>query len=135
MICAGDEAGLEGAWAEDGRRTIPWQRPELWNSPLEDGYRRLIALRRRSPALTRGGLRFAHADADTLAYVRELPGERILMLASRADHAPIRIPLALLDARELHTLHGEDAQLTCDDAVLPASGPAFHAWQLIDTWK
>ena len=29
-IFAGDEIGLEGAWGEDGRRTINWDDPNLW---------------------------------------------------------------------------------------------------------
>ncbi|MEU0486176.1 glycoside hydrolase family 13 protein, partial [Streptosporangium sp. NPDC006013] len=28
MVFAGDEIGLEGAWGEDSRRTMPWDRPE-----------------------------------------------------------------------------------------------------------
>lgn len=132
MVSAGDEIGLEGAWGEDSRRTMPWSRPESWDVSLEDGYRRLIALRRSSPALQRGGLRLAHVDADAIAYLREAPGERILWVASRAGHPPLRIPLALLGARGLDTLYGSDAQVADGDAVLPADGPSFHAWRLIE---
>jgi len=39
MIFAGDEVGLEGAWGEDGRRTMPWDDPAGWDQPLLDAYR------------------------------------------------------------------------------------------------
>ena len=31
MVFAGDELGLEGAWGEDARRTMPWDQPETWD--------------------------------------------------------------------------------------------------------
>jgi alpha-glucosidase len=136
MVSAGDEIGLEGAYGEDSRRTMPWSRPETWDASLEDGYRRLIALRRSCPALQRGGVRVAHVDADAIAYLRETPGERILLLASRAGHAPVRLPLVLLDARALEPLYGgADAQVEGGDVVLPADGPSFHAWRLVEAGR
>jgi alpha-glucosidase len=46
MVFAGDELGLEGAWGEDARRTMPWDRPESWDEELLGEYKALIALRR-----------------------------------------------------------------------------------------
>jgi alpha-glucosidase len=132
MIFAGDELGLEGSWGEDARRTMPWSRPESWDAELFEAYRRLIALRRASSALARGGCRWAHVDADCLAYVRETRSERLLCLASRDAHEPLRIPLARLGAAELETLYGDKATIASGDAVLPADGPSFHVWRLID---
>lgn len=129
MVFAGDELGLEGEWGEDARRTMPWSRPESWDSLLLAEYRRLIALRRSSEALARGGIRYAFVDADVIAYLRETPGERLLCLASRAPHAPVRLPLA---GRELECLYGADASLEDGAAVLPADGPSFHVWRLGD---
>jgi alpha-glucosidase len=121
MIFAGDEIGLEGAWGEDARRTIPWSRPESWDPELLDGYRRLARLRRSSDALARGGIRFVRVTDDAIAYLRETRGERLLCLASRASHDPISVPFT-----ELETLYGDDAR----DGVLPADGPAFHVWRI-----
>jgi alpha-glucosidase len=121
MIFAGDELGLEGEWAEDARRTMPWDRPESWDTELLESYRRLAHLRRSSPALARGGIRYAHVTDDAIAYLREARGERLLCLASRAPHDPISVPFT-----ELETLYGEDAR----DGVLPAGGPAFHVWRI-----
>jgi alpha-glucosidase len=130
MVFAGDELGLEGEWGEDGRRTMPWDRPDDWDRDLLEEYRRLIALRRSSGALARGGLRFAHVEDDAIAYLRESADERLLCLASRADHDGIRISLAALEASELETLYGADVDIDGGDAVLPAGGPQFHVWRL-----
>jgi alpha-glucosidase len=125
MLFAGDEIGLEGDWGEDARRTMPWDRPESWDVKLLEEYRRLIALRRSSPALARGGIRYAFVDDDVIAYLRETAEERLLCLASRAPHAPVRLPFASLE-----TLYGAEPETDGTDALLPASGPAFHVWRL-----
>jgi alpha-glucosidase len=130
MIFAGDELGLEGEWGEDARRTMPWSRPEAWDTELLDGYRRLCALRRQSGALARGGIRYAHVSADAIAYLREATGETVLCLASRAAHDPVRLPLTALGGSELETLAGENALIDGGEAVLPGDGPAFHAWRV-----
>src|SRR5437763_8348793 len=67
MMFAGDELGLEGAWGEDARRTMPWNRPEAWDYALLEEYRRLIALRRSSNTLAHGGIRYAFGDDDAIA--------------------------------------------------------------------
>jgi alpha-glucosidase len=118
MLFAGDELGMEGEWGEDARRTIQWDEPL---PPVFEQYRRLIALRRSSDALARGGLRYAYVDDDVIAYVRETQEERLLCLASRAAHDPIRLPV-----RAEETLYGEDPE---DDMFL-ADGPSFHVWRL-----
>jgi alpha-glucosidase len=118
MLFAGDELGMEGHWGEDARRTIQWDEPV---PPLFEQYRRLIALRRSSEALARGGIRYAFVDEDVIAYIRETRAERLLCLASRAPHEPVRLPL-----RAEETLYGDDP----DDDGFPADGPSFHVWRL-----
>jgi len=118
MVFAGDELGLEGEWGEDARRTMPWEEPL---PPLFEQYRRLIALRRSTEALARGGMRYAYVDDDVIAYVRETRDERLLCLASRAPHEPVRLPL-----RAAETLYGDDPE----DDRFPADGPSFHIWRL-----
>jgi alpha-glucosidase len=130
MLFAGDEAGLEGSWGEDSRRPMPWAREEAWDGALLDAYRGLIALRRSSSALARGGIRYTHVSRDAIAYVREAPGEAVLCLAARAGHDPVRVPLAALGGTDLDTLWGDDATIEGGDAALPAGGPAFHAWRV-----
>jgi len=53
--------------------------------------------------------------------MRETRVERVLCLAARAPHPPISVPFD-----ELETLYGDDAH----NGVLPAGGPAFHAWRV-----
>jgi len=131
MVFAGDELGLEGAWGEDARRTMPWEQPEDWDAELLDAYRRLVALRRESPALARGGIRYAHVSPDAIAYLRETDDETVVCLAARAAHEPVRVPLATLGGAELETLAGDDAETAGGEAVLPGDGPAFHAWRVV----
>ncbi|MDE3190728.1 MAG: glycoside hydrolase family 13 protein [Acidobacteriota bacterium] len=92
MIFAGDEIGLEGEWGEDARRTMPWDRPDAWDGELLEAYRRLVALRRGSEALARGGLREVHVAGDTVAYMRETRDEALLCLASRVPGATVASP-------------------------------------------
>jgi alpha-glucosidase len=47
-------------------------------------YRQLIALRRREPALVAGRQRLIERRAPTVAYLRELGGQRFLMLLNMA---------------------------------------------------
>ena len=130
MVFAGDELGLEGAWGEDARRTMPWDRPESWDADLYASYASLIRLRRSSGALTRGALRYAFVGDDAIAYLREHGGERLLCLAARADHEPVRLPLEALGCRALDSVLGGDALCAAGIATLPADGPAFHVWRL-----
>jgi alpha-glucosidase len=121
MVFAGDEIGLEGATGYDTRRTMPWDEADRWDHALLDEYKRLIAVRRSSDALARGGIRYAHVSKDAILYLRETKLERLLCLAARAPHAPIPVPFT-----ELETLYGDDAR----DGLLPADGPAFHVWRI-----
>jgi alpha-glucosidase len=130
MLFAGDELGLEGEWGEDARRTMPWGRTDTWDQELLGEYRRLISLRRSLPALARGGMRYAYVDDDVIAYLRETRDERLLCLASRADHPSVRLVLSALECRELEPLYGAEVEIDAGDAILPAAGPSFHVWRL-----
>jgi alpha-glucosidase len=92
MIFAGDELGLEGAWGEDARRTMPWGR--IHEDAFLARVRALVHLRRTLAPLARGGIRWAHVDADTIAYLRETADERLLCVASREpiDELPVQFP-------------------------------------------
>jgi alpha-glucosidase len=121
MIFAGDELGLEGAWGEDARRTMPWDHPESWDEAFLTELRTLTALRRENDTLARGGLRYLHVSADAIVFLRETRAERLLVLASRAAHDPIATPFTALE-----TLYGQDAT----NGVLPADGPGVHIWRI-----
>lgn len=129
MIFAGDELGLTGVNGEDSRTPMPWGRPESWDGGTFDAYRSLIALRRSQPALRHGGLRFVHADADTLVFLRETARDALLVLARRAAAAPV--PLVGLPAAG--NVYGGAPDLRPDGdggVLLPGDGPTFQVWQL-----
>jgi alpha-glucosidase len=131
MLFAGDELGLEGEWGEDARRPMPWDSPASWDTELLAAYRALIALRRSSDALARGGIRYAHVSDDAIAYLRESPSERLLCLAIRADVSPIRLSLDELACRELEPVVGAACGYEPQGVVsLPSEGPSFHVWRL-----
>ncbi|WP_091338212.1 glycoside hydrolase family 13 protein [Micromonospora rhizosphaerae] len=129
VIFAGDELGLTGTNGEGSRTPMPWHRPESWDQGTFAAYRGLLALRRGEPALRHGGLRWVHADADTLVFLREAPTGTVLVLARRAAAAPVR--LAGLPAGD--NVYGGAPALRPDaDGVvtLPADGPTFQVWRL-----
>lgn len=132
-IFAGDEVGVTGADSDLGRAPFPWNE-ERWDRGLFDTFRALIALRRGSDALRRGGLRYVAAGPDAVAYLRETAGEQVLVLAASAPHEPLRVRAADVGPhRAAERLFGE-AELALDAAtgewVLPADGPAFGTWRL-----
>jgi alpha-glucosidase len=130
MLFAGDELGLEGAWGEDARRTMPWANRASWDTKLLAEFRALIALRRSSEALARGGMRYAFVGDDAVAYLRETSSERLLCLAARANHSSVRLPLDALGCRALGPVYGSPPSVDGGHAVLPADGPSFHVWRL-----
>lgn len=130
MIFAGDEIGLEGVNGEDSRRTMPWDRGEEWDGVTLTTYADLAQLRRSHPALLRGGLRWAHVDADTIAYVREHPAGAVLVVARRTAGVGFDLPLG--SARHLFGSEPGGADLATSGRVdVPASdGPRFDVWAL-----
>ncbi|MCX6428029.1 MAG: glycoside hydrolase family 13 protein [Actinobacteria bacterium] len=82
-IFAGDEIGLEGEWGEDARRTINWEERKGWDQILFAGFKELIALRKKSHALTHGGLRWVKVTADSICYLRESKKESVVVYISR----------------------------------------------------
>ncbi len=82
-IFAGDEIGIEGAWGEDARRTIPWDHSDQWDLEFFEQVKLLVAIRRASDALAHGGLRFIHVTDDVIGFFRESKSETILVLISR----------------------------------------------------
>ena len=130
MVFAGDELGLEGEWGRTRGGRCRGTARELGRA-LFESYRELIALRRGSAALARGGIRYAAVAAEAVAWLRETADERLLCLAARSAHEPIRLPLAALGcARRWRPCTAGTRRSTGGEAVLPGDGPAFHVWRL-----
>ncbi len=91
-IYYGDEIGLGGEGDPDNRRCMPWNQAE-WNQERRAFYRMLARLRRTLPALRWGGFQVLYAAGDTLAFQREAPDERLLVVARRADDGLEALPV------------------------------------------
>lgn len=132
-VFAGDELGLTAVDGEHARTPFPWEHRGRWDGPTYDAYRTWIGLRQAHVALRRGGLRWAHIGDDSVTYLREHPDERVLVHVARAAHPAVRLPLAALGvtgAAGVETLAGEAPRVEGDALVLPAGGPAAHAYRL-----
>ncbi len=134
-VFAGDQLGLTGTNGEHARTPMPWD-TGVWDTPTWDAYRTWVALRREHVALRRGGLRWVDVTADSLTYLREHTGERILVHVVRpspgrsaAAAAPVTLEASLLGVQGARALVGEDLAVTGADVVLPTTVGA-HVYQL-----
>lgn len=94
MIYSGDEAGVEGTYAEDSRRSFPWKDP---NASLLDFYRRAIHARRNSTSLSRGEVATAWIDAHGgYGFFRRAGEEVVLALFNNGD-SPLEALIPIRD--------------------------------------
>jgi alpha-glucosidase len=107
-IFAGDEIGLEGAWGEDGRRTINWDDRSGWDHQFMAHVKSLISIRKNNDALVNGGLRWIATEADYVAYLRESKKQSVLVLVSRTA-IDVTIDLSKFGYSISKTLHGQVA--------------------------
>jgi alpha-glucosidase len=130
MVYYGDEVGLRADDSDRGRSPMPWD-TQHWDHEVYDQYRALIALRHRSPALQRGGLRWVHVGTDTVVYLRESLDETVLVQVSRAGHEPLVLDSALLGLTTSDTIFGStDLAPHAGTVTLPSDGPAVHIWRI-----
>lgn len=131
-ILYGDEIGMDGQDDARARAPMPWHRREEWDRETFRVYRDLIALRRSSEALRRGGFRWVHIGDDVLVWLRETADERILVQVARAEHEAVRIDASMLGAATAGGLLGSGDLAPGAEATfaLPAGGPAWHVWRL-----
>lgn len=107
-IFAGDEIGLEGSWGEDSRRTINWDDRSGWDVDFYASVKKLIKLRKESPALINGGLRWVAVEKDYLAYLRESKDQSVLIFIARSA-VKAEIDLSKYGYSVAETLYGETA--------------------------
>ena len=136
VVFAGDEGGLTGANGEHARASMPWDDIDAgggprWDAATFDTYRRRAALRRSSDALRTGGLRWAVVTDDAVAFLRESPSERVLVLLARAPWAGAALPGHLLGSGPAQNLYGGADLPSVDGALaLPGDGPGVQVWRL-----
>ena len=130
MVFAGDEIGATGWWGEDSRTAFPWVDPDSWEAPMLDAYARLLGLRAQSVALGSGGLRWVHASTDAIAFLREHPQERLLVVVARSQSEPIRLPLNEINADGLTHLFGFSEHAESGHAVIEIPSAGAGIWRL-----
>lgn len=93
-IYYGDEIGLAGGMDPDCRGAFPWQDEEAWDRGLLEYVSALGQFRRTSPALRSGDLDILAASGSTVAYLRALPGECVVVAHNNgAAPAVLEVPL------------------------------------------
>ncbi|MFP4234516.1 MAG: alpha-amylase family glycosyl hydrolase [Nitriliruptoraceae bacterium] len=142
----GDEIGLGASGTTDAsggagapdvvtRAPMPWHRPDRWEKDTLALTRRLLAVRRASPALRRGGLRWVHVADDVLVYLRDHPDERVLVALTRdaaeevlLDAPPLGLPA---DAVAAPLLEHDGLEIAGGRVRLgPVAGPSGRVWRL-----
>lgn len=130
MLWAGDEIGQEGVNGEDGRRPFPWADKGAWNADRLAVVQALFDARKQSHALRQGGLRWLSVGDDAFTFLREAPGESVLVHAARANHAPVKLPSETVGGNLRGLAGTADVQVDKDGLfTLPCDGPAFAMWR------
>jgi alpha-glucosidase len=134
----GDELGLGADVGPDGapdavaRQPMPWSHPQRWDRDTFALLQRLVALRRSSVALRRGGSRWVHLDDDVVVFLRAHPGERVLVALTRAAAPAVDLDASVLGAAGAQALL-DHADLAARDGRLrlPATERASgRIWRL-----
>jgi alpha-glucosidase len=82
-IYYGDEIGMKGEADPDCRRCMEWDE-QKWNDSIREHYQSLIQLRKDAKALREGGFQLLLTEDESVAFLRELPQQRIIIVAQRA---------------------------------------------------
>jgi len=140
MLFAGDECGVNGQNGEHSRVTMAWEQAATggprWDRDTHAVIRSLARLRRDVGALATGGLRWAVADDEAVAYLRETPQERILVVIARNAWHGATLPRWVLGPEAPELLFGgsfvdtPSLDVTDDGLRLEATGPAVGIWRL-----
>ena len=115
-IFMGDEIGLKGAWGEDARRTINWDKSD-WDLAFFEEVKKLARIRRNSPALADGGLRWLLIEDDLVAYERESKREKLIIVIARAARL-VELPIT----GELDVLYGPNLRGRFFECAAPTVG-------------
>ena len=126
MIYYGGETGLEGDYAEDGRRTMPW---DGLDHALIDRYKHALHFRKGSDALRLGDVEAVIIDdaQKVYAFKRWLNDEVVYCVFNASDKtAEVRLPL--LDGNWHDALDGGNAIESHEDALVAWIEPRGAAW-------
>jgi len=133
-IYYGDEIGMNAADSLSARDCMIWDFSQ-WNNELREFYKKLIQLRRTSPALIDGGFQVLLVEQNILAYLRDTDKEQIIVIGNRgpderpADSLFVRdggIPDGVV-FEEIFT--GQASVITNGYLSLPAISKGAQIWQ------
>jgi cyclomaltodextrinase / maltogenic alpha-amylase / neopullulanase len=129
MIYYGDEAGLEGDYAESARRAFPWDHID---QDLHGYYKRALAYRRSSNALRVGSVEAVVIDDArcVYAFARRADGQSVYAVFNASDEpVTVEIPLQPGEAGHWKDALGQhtDADTTSDRLVVRIE-PRGAAW-------
>lgn len=130
MIYYGDEAGLLGEFAEDGRRAFPWGNEDM---EILDFYRTVIKARQALPALRHGEIEtLLVEDSQRLYGFRRHLNEQVVYVLFNAGDSPAELTLALphdLPITMWHDALNLNPSLRPTDHTLKVTLPArYMAW-------
>ncbi len=131
----GNEVGMANVPGLGARGCMPWDRSQ-WDAALFAYYRDLVALRRSSPVLRRGGFQMLAVEADTFAYQREGRAERIIVVAHRGKQPRPAgdLPVAHGDvpdgARFVERFSGREAVVREGALPLPEQQQGATLWEM-----
>ncbi|EOB0169169.1 maltodextrin glucosidase [Escherichia albertii] len=118
-IYYGDEVGLDGKNDPFCRKPFPWQE-EKQDTALFALYQRMIALRKKSQALRRGGCQVLYAEDNVVVFVRVLNQQRVLVAINCGEACEVVLPTSpLLNVAQWQCKEGH-GQLADGILVLPA---------------
>lgn len=81
-IYYGDEIGMEGGTDPDNRRPMIWNEAQ-WDRQMLELMQKLCAVRKQVESLRRGGLQWLYATGDSLVFMREGQGVRVICAITR----------------------------------------------------
>jgi glycosidase len=133
MIYYGEEVGRPGGDWPDNRSDMPWGSRDIApgagkprDESLREDYRKLIAIRKAHPALSRGVHSAVSTQGDLLVFSQKHEDDEVLVAVNRgAEAAALDIPLPAgwTSARDVWS----NATLTVTDAAIAGSVPARRA--------
>ncbi|KRE98510.1 alpha-glycosidase [Paenibacillus sp. Soil766] len=129
MIYYGDEIGMTGETDPDCRK------PMIWESSAQNGemltlYRKLIAIRKRYVALTRGSFRLWFVDEarNALGFLREYDSERVAVIIHHSPNPQelaVTVPWSASNNQVTDVLNEVDYAVSESDRHLTVQLPAF----------
>ena len=128
-VFSGDEAGVEGSYAESARGTFPWGHED---PDLMAFYHKVIAVRRRSSALSLGGVETMYIDEEGgYGFLRRMGSEAVLCLfnnSKRPLHASVALPEGAPEGEWPDMLEGVPAGIAEGGALKAQLPPLGMGW-------